>query len=212
MTYIISAAQFEYDVEVWGETLPEVRKKLIDEALGQGINMDCWLDQVHAVSPYDESELDEDEVAEINDPRPLNSDTLRDLAIHVWGVPDVKYEVTETPVSITRGELKASQHLLGLDNAGMAHALSVAPRTYARWIAGAMRIPMGLCDDVRALFARMDEDAAELSDLHDQETIVVYPSTESEQQLDGRSLGWEQRACELAMRTHGVPVYLGGEV
>ncbi|OFS19221.1 hypothetical protein [Corynebacterium sp. HMSC04H06] len=212
MTYIISAAQFDYDLEVWGETLSEVRKKLVDEALDQGINMDCWLDQVHAVSLLDESELDEEEVAEINDPRPLNSDTLRDLAIHVWDVPDVKYEVTEAPVSITRGELKASQHLLGLDNAGMAHALNVAPRTYARWIAGAMRIPMGICEDVHALFARMDKDAAELSRLHDQETIVVYPGTESEQQLDGRSLGWEQRACELAMRTHGVPVYLGGEV
>ncbi|MEX3551412.1 hypothetical protein VVS03_03405 [Corynebacterium sp. LK2537] len=212
MTYIISAAQFDYDMEVWGETLPEVRKKLIDEALYQGINMDCWLDQVHAVSPLDESVLDEDELAEINDPRPLNSDILCELAIHVWGAPDVKYEVTEAPVSITRGELKASQHLLGLDNAGMAHALSVAPRTYARWIAGTMGIPMGIREDVCGLFARMDKDAAELSELHYQETIVVYPSTESEQQLVGRSLGWEQRTCELAMRKHGVPVYLGGEV
>lgn len=212
MTYIISAAQFDYDLEVWGETFQEVRKKLIDEALDQGTNLDGWLDQVHMVSPLDESELDADEVAEIADPRPLNSDTLRELAIHVWDVPDVKYEVTETSVSITRGELKASQHLLGLDNASMAHALSVAPRTYARWISGAMPIPTGIREDVRALMSRMDVDAAKLNELHNQKTLVIYPSTESEQQLDGRSLGWEQRACELAMRKHGVPVYLGGEV
>ena len=81
MTIIISAEKSGFTHETAGESLEELRKQLIDEALDAGKLMDDWADQVQAVYPLDESELDEDEQPLA--PRPLDDDLLEALACHV---------------------------------------------------------------------------------------------------------------------------------
>lgn len=85
MTIIISAEKNGYRNEVQGESLEELRKQLIDEALNNGKLMDDWQDQVQAVYPLDESELDEDEAPLT--PRPLTEELLNALARKVWDIP-----------------------------------------------------------------------------------------------------------------------------
>lgn len=212
MAIIISAEKNGFTHEVIGESLEELRKQLIDEALDSGKIMDAWADQVQAVYPLDESGLDEDEQPLA--PRPLTEDLLDALACHVWDVPAVGWYTTqddEEATPVTRGDMQATQHLLGLDTNAMARTLGVARRTYARWVAGTAPIPLAISGDVRDMLDRLLDDADTLADMEERGIILLYPSTMEEQQLDGRALDWEQAACRLAMAMHGVTLYLGDE-
>lgn len=209
MTIIISAEKNGYTNEAQGGTLEELRKQLIDEAIDTNKNMDDWLDQVEAVYPRDESELDEDEAPLT--PRPLTEELLEALACHVWDVPTITWDENEEE-PITRGELQATQHLLGLDTNAMARTLGVARRTYARWVAGTAPIPLAISGGVRDMLDGLLDDVDTLADMEERGAILVYPSgPEEQQQLDGRSLEWEQAACRLAMAMHGATLHLGDE-
>lgn len=72
-----------------GETLEELRKKLIDfhEENRRDPQYGDYLDQFEAVYPLDESELDDDE--EPTEPRALTPDILKGMARMVWDVPTV---------------------------------------------------------------------------------------------------------------------------
>lgn len=209
MTIIVTAEKNGYTNEAQGGTLEDLRKQLIDEALDNNKLMDDWQDQVQAVYPLDKSELDEDEAPLT--PRPLTEDLLDALACKVWDVPGVRWDEGEGE-SITRGELQATQHLLGLDTNAMARTLGVARRTYARWVAGTAPIPLAISGGVRDMLDRLLDDADTLADMDERGVIPIYPSGADEQQLDSRSLEWEQAACRLAMAMHGVTLHLGDEV
>lgn len=90
MTIIITAEKNGFTHEATGESLEELRKLLIDEALDAGKIIDDWQDQVQAVYPLDDSELDEDEAPLT--PRPLTDDLLEALACRVWDVPTVWWQ------------------------------------------------------------------------------------------------------------------------
>ena len=212
MAIIISAEKNGFTHEVIGESLEELRKQLIDEALDSGKIMDAWADQVQAVYPLDESELDEDEQPLA--PRPLTEDLLDALACKVWDVPAVGRNTTqddEEATPVTRGDMQSTQHLLGLDTNAMARTLGVARRTYARWVAGTAPIPLAISGGIRDMLDRLLDDADTLADMDERGIILIYPSGADEQQLDGRSLEWEQAACRLAMAMHGVTLHLGDE-
>lgn len=212
MAIIISAEKNGYTNEAQGGTLEELRKQLIDEALDAGKLMDDWQDQVQAVYPLDESGLDEDEAPLT--PRPLTDDLLDALACHVWDVPAVAWHTTqddEEATPVTRGDMQATQHLLGLDTNVMARMLGVARRTYARWVAGTAPIPLAISGGIRDLLDCLLDDADTLADMEERGIILLYPSSMEEQQLDGRSLEWEQASCRLAMAMHGVTLHLGDE-
>ena len=61
-----------------GKDLEDLRAQLVDELK----IADGWEDQVEAVYPADESELDEGEVSPT--PRPLTPKLVEELACHVW--------------------------------------------------------------------------------------------------------------------------------
>ncbi|MGV0327291.1 helix-turn-helix domain-containing protein [Corynebacterium confusum] len=212
MTIIISAEKAGFTHEATGESLEELRKQLIDEALDSGKIMDDWQDQVQAVYPLDESGLDEDESPLT--PRPLTEDLLDALACKVWDVPAVGWQTShDMPQPSTRGQLQATQHYLGLSLTDLAVKLSVTERTIRRWVGGSSPIPGGVALELRQLVEAFEADVDEIIARADRPaSITIYPEEHEDQQLPFRPLGWERRVLQEAMIRDGVELLLDGEV
>lgn len=77
------------DLTLTGDTLEELRKKLVDfhEENHHDPQYGDYLDQFEAVYPRDESELDDDEEPTV--PRALTPEILEGMARMVWDVPTV---------------------------------------------------------------------------------------------------------------------------
>ncbi|MGV3282700.1 helix-turn-helix domain-containing protein [Corynebacterium sp. 11254D000AR] len=211
MTIIISAEKDGYTHEATGETLEELRKRLIDEAIDSDNIMDDWLDQVEAVYPRDESELDYDE--EPLTPRPLTEELLDELACHVWDVPSISWQTShDMPQPTTRGQLQATQHYLGLSLTDLAVKLNVTERTIRRWVGGTSPIPGGVALELRQLVEAFEDDVDEITARAERPaSITIYPEDKEEQQLPLRPLGWERRVLQEAMIRDGVELLLEDE-
>lgn len=211
MTIIISAEKDGYTHEATGETLEELRKRLIDEAIDSDNIMDGWLDQVEAVYPRDESELDEDEAPLT--PRPLTEELLEALACHVWDVPSVGWQTAhDMPRPTTRGQLQATQHYLGLSLTDLAVKLNVTERTIRRWVGGSSPIPGGVALELQQLVEAFEADVDEMTARADRPaSITIYPEDKEEQQLPHRPMGWERRVLQEAMIRDGIELLLEDE-
>lgn len=79
-----------------GATLEDLRNQLVDFHFVNRSNPQFgdFTDQIYAVYPLDESELDEGET--MPEPRPVTEDLLLGLARHVWDTPHVELEETTT--------------------------------------------------------------------------------------------------------------------
>jgi hypothetical protein len=77
------------DLMLTGDTLEELREKLVDyhEENRRDPQYGDYIDQLHAVYPRDESELDDDEAPTV--PRELTPEILEGMACMVWDVPTV---------------------------------------------------------------------------------------------------------------------------
>lgn len=94
-----------------GDTLDELRNQLVDFHFVNRSNPQFgdFTDQLYAVYPLDESELDEGET--MPEPRPVTKDLLLRLARHVWDTPHVELEETTT----LRALAETLHYLYGMD-------------------------------------------------------------------------------------------------
>lgn len=94
-----------------GAALDELRNQLVDFHFVNRSNPQFgdFTDQIYAVYPLDESELDEGEI--MPQPRPVTEDLLLGLARHVWDTPHVELEETTT----LRALSETLHYLYGMD-------------------------------------------------------------------------------------------------
>lgn len=95
-TYLLTAKHTQHYTRPYIGTLDEIRDQLIEEASRwrriDGL-ADSWHDQIHAVYPFDESELDHDET--LPEVREVTPELLTELASDVWDVSEKNVALTD---------------------------------------------------------------------------------------------------------------------
>lgn len=172
--------------KVTGETLEELWNELCDypQQLDQKITID-----------------DTDD--------PLSIDLLIDVAAKVWDIPAFAIKFLEvTHDFISRAELKAAKHALGVDNQEFEELMGIKDRTISTWVRGKWPIPPGIGDIVHRLLKEQDEAVEIVVNQYRQGRTFIYGKI----YFSDKPLNWNRRVLQRAMVDYGVELFFEDEI
>lgn len=145
----------------------------------------------------------------INDNDSLSIDLLIDVAAKVWDIPSFAIKFLEvTHDFISRAELKAARHALGVDNQEFEELMGIKDRTISTWVRGKWPIPPGIADIVHRLLKEQDEAVEIVVNQYRQGRTFIYEKI----YFSDKPLRWNRRVLQRAMVDYGVELFFEDEI
>ena len=140
---------------------------------------------------------------------PLSIDFLIDVAAQVWDIPAFAIRFLEvTHDFISRAELKAAKHALGVDNQEFEELMGIRDRTISTWTRGKWPIPPGIADIVHRLLKEQDEAVEVVVNQYRQGRTFIYGKI----YFNDKPLNWNKRVLQRAMVDYGVELFFEDEI